>query len=99
MSVAPNSVSIAANDSQSVHVSTTMLNDANPIALTYNVPAGVVVGQFAPTSVTPGQSVDIGFAVQLGTPPGPKGPITITGTKGSEAHSVTVGVTTTACVP
>jgi hypothetical protein len=99
LSVTPNSVSIAANDSQSVHLSTTMLNDANPIGLSYSVPAGVVVGQFAPTSVTPGQSVDIGFAVPLGTPPGPKGPITITGSKGSETRSVTVGVTTTACGP
>jgi hypothetical protein len=100
MSVTPSSVSIAANDSLSVQLSTTMLNgDANPINLTYNVPNGVVAGQFAAASVTPSQSVDIGFAVLLGTPPGPKGPITIVGTKGTETHSVTVGVTTTACSP
>jgi hypothetical protein len=100
MSVTPGSVSIAANDSISVQLSTAMLSgDTNPIKLTYNVPNGVAAGQFAATSVTPGQNIDIGFAVPLGTPPGPKGPITIVGSKGTETHSVTVGVTTTACVP
>ncbi|MBV8458024.1 MAG: hypothetical protein JO122_15570 [Acetobacteraceae bacterium] len=101
MSVAPSSVSIPANGSVSVHLSTTMINDANTINLSYTVPQneGIAAGQFAPTSVMPGQGVDIGFAAQLGTPPGPKGPITITGNNGIETHSVVINVTTTACAP
>jgi hypothetical protein len=100
MSVTPVSVSIAADDSVSVHLSTTLLTgNATPINLSFYVPNGVVPGQFIATSVPPGQSVDLGFAVPLGTPPGPKGPITIVGSNGIEAHSVTVDVTTTQCVP
>lgn len=100
MSVMPTSVSIPANDSVSVHLSTALVaGDATPINLSFYVPRGVVAGQFIPTSVTPGQGVDLGFAVPLGTPPGPKGAITILGSDGIEARSVTVDVTTTQCVP
>jgi hypothetical protein len=100
MSVLPPAVSIAANDSASVHLSTTKLNDSRPINLTYDSPSpGVAQGQFAPTTVNPGEGVDIGLVVALGTPPGPKQPIKITGNNGIETHSVTIDVSTTACVP
>jgi len=47
----------------------------------------------------PRAGVDLGFAVILGTPPGPKNPITIVGSNGLDTHAVTIDVTTTACVP
>jgi hypothetical protein len=84
MSVAPTSASIAANDSVSVHLATVLLDSANPITLTLKPPPGVVAGQFDPTSVVPGQGVDLGFAVPLGTLPGAKGAITIIGNNGIE---------------
>jgi hypothetical protein len=99
MSIDPTTVSIAAADSVSVHLSTTRLNDANTINLGYQPPEGVQAGEFAPRSVPPGQGVDIGFFVPSGTAPGHKGSIAITGDNGIERHSVTVDVTTTGCVP
>jgi hypothetical protein len=99
LSVSPTSISIAANDSISVDLSTMMLNSSNQINLTYTVPSGVAPGEFAPTSVAAGQGVPIGFYVPLGTPPGPKGQITITGNNGIETHSVSIDVVTTQCVP
>jgi hypothetical protein len=99
MSVAPTSVAVPTNNSVSVLLSTTMLNDARPISLTFNTPSGVFAGMYDPTTVTPGQEVYLGFWPRVGTLPGHKGPITIIGTNTIETHSVTVDWTTTACVP
>jgi hypothetical protein len=99
MSVSRTAVTSAANDSFSVHLSTTKLEDARQITLTLDPPNGVVAGVFVATSVMPGDGVDLGFSVPLGTAPGDKGPITITGDNGLEKHVVTVDVMTTACVP
>jgi hypothetical protein len=99
MSVAPTSVSIAANDSTSIQLSTMMLAAARPIGLTFSVPTGLVIGASTPAMVIPGQGLSIGIAVPLGTPAGAKGSITIVGTNGIETHSISIDATTTACVP
>jgi hypothetical protein len=101
MSVSPTSFTLDAGDSISLHLSTMMLNDTRPISLSYAAPDGIVPGIFNPTSVMPGQGVDIGFSSPFGTPGGPKAPIMITGQNGIETHTVNVGVTViaTTCVP
>src|SRR5262249_25135802 len=73
MSVSPTSVSIAANDSISVHLSTTACGGNHESQLSYNAPSGVAPGQFDPTAVASGAGVDLGFVVPLETPPGHKG--------------------------
>jgi len=99
MSVSPTTLSIAANDSASVHLSTVACGGNRDIQLRLYPPPGVVAGQYDPTTVAAGAGVDLGFAVILGTPPGPKNPITIVGSNGLDTHAVTIDVTTTACVP
>jgi hypothetical protein len=97
MSVAPSSVSFAANGHAWVYLSTTLLKDAYPINLSYNVPPGVYIAD-GPASVTPGQTAEINLAATLDAP-GPKGPVTIVGDNEIETHLVGVDVTTTPCVP
>jgi hypothetical protein len=102
LSVDRSNISIAANDSTSVTVSSTLLNAADsnrPITLTVTTPPGVNPGQYNPTTLQPGQSTWLGFWVPLGTPPTGDQTITITGDNGIDRSTVNVRVSTTACAP
>ena len=98
MSAAPSSVSFAASGHVLVYLSTTLLKDAYPINLSYNIPPGVYV-EDGPASVMPGQVAEINLAAPFDAPPGSKGAVTIVGDNEIEIHLVAVDVTTTPCIP